>query len=171
MMMKMQLLTWGSAWHTYAPTKAKGEHPPDGFVYSQLKDHPTISKPTGPVMVCILDGFGFNTEDKWNGIHMAETPVYDSLRKVNQRFRSDFMERLFGYDHASVKSIFANYAAALGFQSMYHAHSQFQVTYCACSLGRVCQGESASRHDENYSLCCWFAQNCTRPWHGGRPPQ
>jgi Metalloenzyme superfamily len=37
--------------------------------------------------VCILDGFGFNTEDKWNGIHMAETPVYDSLRKNEERFR------------------------------------------------------------------------------------
>lgn len=37
--------------------------------------------------MCILDGFGFNTEDKWNGIHMAETPVYDSLRKNEERFR------------------------------------------------------------------------------------
>ena len=38
-------------------------------------------------MVCILDGFGFNTEDKWNGIHMADTPVYDGLRTVKNRFR------------------------------------------------------------------------------------
>lgn len=38
-------------------------------------------------MVCILDGFGFNTEDKWNGIHMADTPVYDGLRKFKNRFR------------------------------------------------------------------------------------
>ena len=42
---------------------------------------------TIPTQVCILDGFGFNTEDKWNGIHMAETPVYDSLRKNKERFR------------------------------------------------------------------------------------
>jgi Metalloenzyme superfamily len=40
-----------------------------------------------PVQVCILDGFGYNTEDKYNGIHMAETPVYDSLRKNEERFR------------------------------------------------------------------------------------
>lgn len=40
-----------------------------------------------PCQVCILDGFGYNTEDKWNGIHMAETPVYDSLRKNKERFR------------------------------------------------------------------------------------
>jgi len=54
----------------------------------KLEAHPDISKPEGPVMVCILDGFGFNTEDKWNGIHMAETPVYDGLRKVEKRFRT-----------------------------------------------------------------------------------
>lgn len=39
-------------------------------------------------MVCILDGYGYNTEDKWNGVHMAETPVYDRLRKDEARFRS-----------------------------------------------------------------------------------
>lgn len=39
------------------------------------------------LQVCILDGFGYNTEDKWNGIHMAETPVYDSLRQNEERFR------------------------------------------------------------------------------------
>jgi 2,3-bisphosphoglycerate-independent phosphoglycerate mutase len=54
----------------------------------QLKPHSSIPKAEGPVMVCILDGFGFNTEDKWNGIHMAETPVYDSLRKNEERFRT-----------------------------------------------------------------------------------
>lgn len=59
-----------------------------GFNPMQLKDHATISKPTGPVMVCILDGYGYNTEDKYNGIHLAETPVYDRLRKDETRFRS-----------------------------------------------------------------------------------
>lgn len=54
----------------------------------KLKDHATISKPTGPVMVCILDGFGYNVEDKWNGIHMADTPIYDGLRKDSSRFRT-----------------------------------------------------------------------------------
>lgn len=39
------------------------------------------------LQVCILDGFGSNTEDQWNGIHMAETPVFDSLRKNKERFR------------------------------------------------------------------------------------
>lgn len=46
------------------------------------------SKHTNTVLqVCILDGFGSNTEDQWNGIHMAETPVFDSLRKNKERFR------------------------------------------------------------------------------------
>ena len=40
------------------------------------------------MLVCILDGFGYNTEDQWNAIHVAETPVYDRLKKLGcERFR------------------------------------------------------------------------------------
>ena len=53
-----------------------------------LKPHQSIPKPDGPVLVCILDGFGFNTEDQWNAIHVADTPVYDRLKKLgSERFR------------------------------------------------------------------------------------
>ncbi|CAG9467098.1 unnamed protein product [Pedinophyceae sp. YPF-701] len=46
----------------------------------KLKPHPKISKPDGPVMVCILDGWGENEyKDKFNAIEMADTPVMDSL--------------------------------------------------------------------------------------------
>ena len=49
---------------------------------------PRIAKTEGPVLVCILDGFGFNKEDQYNAVYVAETPVYDSLRaKAPERFR------------------------------------------------------------------------------------
>lgn len=54
-----------------------------------LKAHATIPKPDGPVLVCILDGFGHNTEDQWNAVHVADTPVYDRLRNLGKdRFRT-----------------------------------------------------------------------------------
>ena len=53
-----------------------------------LKAHPGISKPDGPVLVCILDGFGYNKEHKSNAIHLADTPVYHRLKKLgSERFR------------------------------------------------------------------------------------
>ncbi len=53
-----------------------------------LRPHPNIPKADGPVLVCILDGFGYNKEDQWNAIHVADTPVYDRLKKLgSERFR------------------------------------------------------------------------------------
>ena len=53
-----------------------------------LKAHATIPKPDGPVLVCIIDGFGSNTEDQWNAVHVADTPVYDRLKNLGKdRFR------------------------------------------------------------------------------------
>jgi 2,3-bisphosphoglycerate-independent phosphoglycerate mutase len=37
------------------------------------------SKPKGPVVLCILDGFGYREDSIDNAIKLAETPVYDSL--------------------------------------------------------------------------------------------
>jgi 2,3-bisphosphoglycerate-independent phosphoglycerate mutase len=52
----------------------------------QLKAHPTIPKPTGPVVVCILDGFGDNKiKDDYNAVHMAKTPVYDRIYAIEGR--------------------------------------------------------------------------------------
>ncbi|KAL6771667.1 GPM1B [Auxenochlorella protothecoides x Auxenochlorella symbiontica] len=53
-----------------------------------LKPHPTIPKPEGPLLVCIMDGWGVNVEDEYNAVHVAETPTYDAARKVPGRFRS-----------------------------------------------------------------------------------
>ena len=53
-----------------------------------LKPHPTIPKAAGPVLVCILDGYGNNKEDEYNAVYVAETPVYDRLKKLGkERFR------------------------------------------------------------------------------------
>ncbi|KAI8476721.1 MAG: phosphoglycerate mutase [Monoraphidium minutum] len=45
-----------------------------------LPAHPTIPKPDGPVMVCILDGWGVNVEDQYNAVFSAETPCTDGLK-------------------------------------------------------------------------------------------
>jgi 2,3-bisphosphoglycerate-independent phosphoglycerate mutase len=37
------------------------------------------SKPKGPVVLCILDGFGYREDSVDNAIKLADTPVYDSL--------------------------------------------------------------------------------------------
>jgi 2,3-bisphosphoglycerate-independent phosphoglycerate mutase len=54
-----------------------------------LKPHGAISAPEGPLMVCILDGFGENEfKDGFNAVHVANTPTIDALREVPKRFRS-----------------------------------------------------------------------------------
>ena len=53
-----------------------------------LAPHPTIPKPDGPVMVCILDGWGVNAEDEYNAVFSAETPCTDGLRAVPLRYRT-----------------------------------------------------------------------------------
>ena len=53
-----------------------------------LKPHATIPKPDGPVLVCILDGYGENEfKDTFNAVEMAETPCFDKLRANTDRFR------------------------------------------------------------------------------------
>ena len=53
-----------------------------------LQPHPTIPPADGPVLVCILDGFGENAvKDEYNAVHAAATPVYDKLRAVEGRWR------------------------------------------------------------------------------------
>jgi 2,3-bisphosphoglycerate-independent phosphoglycerate mutase len=54
----------------------------------KLKPHQTIPPPEGPVLVCVLDGFGVNKEDEYNAVYVADTPVYDKLRSTApDRFR------------------------------------------------------------------------------------
>ncbi|GLC55262.1 Phosphoglucomutase-1 [Pleodorina starrii] len=54
-----------------------------------LKPHATIPAPEGPLMVCILDGFGENEfKDAFNAVHVANTPTVDALRAVPKRFRT-----------------------------------------------------------------------------------
>jgi len=53
-----------------------------------LPEHPTIPKPDGPVMVCILDGWGVNVEDSFNAVFSADTPCTDKLRAVPGRYRT-----------------------------------------------------------------------------------
>lgn len=53
-----------------------------------LAPHPSIPKPDGPVMVCILDGWGVNVEDEYNAVYSAETPCTDALRSVPRRYRT-----------------------------------------------------------------------------------
>jgi 2,3-bisphosphoglycerate-independent phosphoglycerate mutase len=54
----------------------------------KLEAHPAIPKPEGPVLVCILDGWGVNVEDEYNAIFMAETPTTNALKQVPKRYRS-----------------------------------------------------------------------------------
>lgn len=54
-----------------------------------LKPLASIPPPEGPVMVCILDGFGENEfKDEYNAVHVANTPTVDALRAVPRRFRT-----------------------------------------------------------------------------------
>ncbi|GIL59808.1 hypothetical protein Vafri_14526 [Volvox africanus] len=54
-----------------------------------LQPHSTIPGPEGPLMVCILDGFGENEfKDEYNAVHVASTPTIDALRAVPKRFRT-----------------------------------------------------------------------------------
>lgn len=55
----------------------------------KLDAHATISKAEGPVLVCILDGYGENEyQDDFNAVKMANTPCFDSLRANKDRFRT-----------------------------------------------------------------------------------
>lgn len=42
----------------------------------------------GPVLVCILDGWGVNVEDEFNAVFSADTPCTDALKAVPKRYRS-----------------------------------------------------------------------------------
>ncbi|MBC7136238.1 MAG: 2,3-bisphosphoglycerate-independent phosphoglycerate mutase, partial [Oceanibaculum nanhaiense] len=42
-------------------------------------DSRRLPKPRGPVVLCILDGWGYREERENNGILLAETPVWDRL--------------------------------------------------------------------------------------------
>lgn len=54
-----------------------------------LKPHSSIPKAEGPVLVCILDGFGENEfKDEFNAVHVANTPTIDALRAVPDRYRA-----------------------------------------------------------------------------------
>lgn len=47
-----------------------------------LAAHDGISKPEGPVVVIILDGWGENkNKDSFNAVHVADTPCTDALKK------------------------------------------------------------------------------------------
>lgn len=51
-----------------------------GFSW-KLADHPKLPKGK-TVAVVVLDGWGEAKPDKYNCIHVAETPTMDSLRQV-----------------------------------------------------------------------------------------
>ena len=54
-----------------------------------LKPHPSIPMADGPVLVCILDGFGENEfKDSFNAVHSAATPTVDAMRAIGNRFRT-----------------------------------------------------------------------------------
>eukprot|EP00798_Chlamydomonas_sp_ICE-L_P012627 gene12627-15857_t len=54
-----------------------------------LQPHATIPKCDGPVMVCILDGWGDNeNKDEYNAVHSAKTPTMDALAAVSNRWRT-----------------------------------------------------------------------------------
>ena len=64
-----------------APSKSKSTS-------LKLKPHQKLSPPDGPVLVCILDGFGENEyKDKYNAVYTADTPVLDKLRSPANRWR------------------------------------------------------------------------------------
>lgn len=47
----------------------------------KLADHPKLPKGK-PIALVVLDGWGEANPDKYNCIHVAETPTMDSLKKV-----------------------------------------------------------------------------------------
>ena len=53
---------------------------------STLHLHPNISRSTGPLLVCVLDGWGESThEDDYNAIHVANTPNMDALKETGEK--------------------------------------------------------------------------------------
>lgn len=52
----------------------------------KLEPHPTIPKAEGPVLVCILDGWGVNVEDQYNAVFTADTPITDALKANEKRY-------------------------------------------------------------------------------------
>lgn len=52
----------------------------------KLDPHPSIPKAEGPVLVCILDGYGVNLEDEYNAVFAAKTPVTDALKAKAERY-------------------------------------------------------------------------------------
>ncbi|PNW82060.1 hypothetical protein CHLRE_06g272050v5 [Chlamydomonas reinhardtii] len=72
-----------------APAPAAPAEPAKMAHDYKLKAHPAIPAPEGPLLVCILDGFGENEyKDEFNAVHVAKTPTVDALRAVPHRFRS-----------------------------------------------------------------------------------
>jgi hypothetical protein len=53
-----------------------------------LTPHASIPRAPGPVLVCILDGWGVNKEDEYNAIFSSDTPCTDALRAVPKRYRT-----------------------------------------------------------------------------------
>lgn len=55
----------------------------------ELKPHPKIPKAEGPLLVCVLDGFGENeVKHDYNAINIADTPCTDALKEVPGRWRT-----------------------------------------------------------------------------------
>lgn len=53
-----------------------------------LKEHEQLKKGEGPMMLCILDGFGENEyQDEFNAVLQAKTPTLDKLRENSKRFK------------------------------------------------------------------------------------
>lgn len=53
-----------------------------------LAPHKSIPKPDGPLLVCILDGWGENKLDEFNAVHVADTPCTDALKENKTRWRT-----------------------------------------------------------------------------------
>ena len=51
-----------------------------------LHPHASITKGEGPLLVCILDGWGENTVcDEYNAVFVAETPTMDAIKEKGMR--------------------------------------------------------------------------------------
>ena len=47
-----------------------------------LQPHASITKGDGPLLLCILDGWGENTVcDEYNAVFVAETPTMDAIKE------------------------------------------------------------------------------------------
>eukprot|EP01063_Lacrimia_lanifica_P008984 TRINITY_DN1603_c0_g1_i1.p1 TRINITY_DN1603_c0_g1~~TRINITY_DN1603_c0_g1_i1.p1 ORF type:complete len:633 (+),score=276.65 TRINITY_DN1603_c0_g1_i1:52-1899(+) len=54
-----------------------------------LRPHPTIPKPSHPVVLIVMDGWGESTtKDEYNAVHVAKTPTYDAMMSVEGRART-----------------------------------------------------------------------------------